>query len=99
TQGTLVDIGAGKEQRGFVALRHGWRATEDVAARAYVKYSDRDGSALVTGGPGVDDTRMVQAGFRMDWDKSGNDRITLQGDAYDAALGSMLRPEFTLGTL
>ncbi len=99
TQGTLVDIGTGNEQRGFVALRHGWQATEDVAARAYVKYSDRDESTLVSGGAAVDDTRMVQAGFRVDWNRSRSDRVTLQGDAYDAALGSMLRPEFTLGTL
>ncbi|HET6629324.1 MAG TPA: TonB-dependent receptor [Woeseiaceae bacterium] len=99
TQGTLVDVGAGNEHRGFLAVRHGWQPAEDIAARAYLEYSDSDASASMTGEDAFDDAHRIQAGFRMDWERTGRDRLTLQGDAYDAELGSLLRPEFTLGTL
>lgn len=99
TQGTLVDVGAGNEQRASIALRHGWQAAGDLAARAYLKYSDHDESLRAPGEDGVDDASRVQAGFRMDWDRSDSSTVTLQGDAYDAELGSLLRPGFTVGTL
>ena len=99
TRGTLVDAGAGNEQRASLALRHGWQAAEDVAARAYLKYRGHDESLRAPGEDGVDDGRMLQGGFRMDWERSDTGNVTLQGDVYDAELGAMLRPEFTVGTL
>jgi iron complex outermembrane receptor protein len=69
TQGTLIDVGAGNEERGFLGLRHGWHPADDVALRAYLKYSDRDQSQLSGGGQAFDEARMVQGGFRMDWNR------------------------------
>ena len=99
TQGTLVDVGAGNEQRASIAVRHGWEPADDIATRAYFEYRDHDESLRAPGQDGVDDGRMLQAGFRTDWERSGSGTVTLQGDAYDAKLGAMVRPEFTVGTL
>lgn len=99
TQGAVLDLGAGNENRGFGGLRVGWQPTEDVAARAYIKYSNRDASMLVTGEDGFDDWSALQGGFRADWNRRSDERLTLQGDVYVAELSDLLRPEFTLGTL
>ncbi len=99
TQGSMVEVAAGSETRRFAGLRHGWQAGADFAARAWVKYAESDASLEQTGEPGVDDARRGQAGFRVDWERSENDRLVFQGDAYAAELGDWLRPEFALGTL
>ncbi len=99
TQGALADIGTGNEVRGLVGLRYGWRPAADAAARVYFKYGMRDESLRPGGEDGVDDARRAQAGFRVDWDRGGGSTLTLQGDAYHAALGSLVRPEFALGEL
>jgi iron complex outermembrane receptor protein len=99
TQGALVDAGAGNELAGFAGLRYGWQMTDDIAARAYVKYLDQDASQMPSGQDGVDDWHFLQGGFRTDWEQSESDRITVQGDVYDASLSDLLRGDFTLGTL
>ncbi|HLU06661.1 MAG TPA: TonB-dependent receptor [Woeseiaceae bacterium] len=99
TKGSLVELGTGDEQQLSIGLRHGFSLTSDMAARTYLKYTDRDGSRSPSGEDGVDDVGMMQAGFRMDWERDANTRATLQGDIYDGELGSMLLGDFTLGTL
>ncbi|MEX2124184.1 MAG: TonB-dependent receptor [Woeseia sp.] len=99
TQGSLAELGAGNEHQGAVGLRHGWQVTENIAARAYLKHSDHDASESPTGGDGFDAWRRTQGGFRMDWERARDERITLQGDVYDAELSDLLRGDFTLGTL
>src|SRR5690606_41637111 len=75
----------------------GWRAGPAVAARAWVRSAEPGAPREQTGEPGVDDARRGQAGFRVDWERSENDRLVFQGDAYAAELGDWLRPEFALG--
>lgn len=99
TQGGLVQVGAGNEKQGFASVRYGWEPTESMAARAYLKYSDHDATELPDGEEAFDAWQSVQAGFRLDWDRSRKDRMTVQGDVYDADLGALLRGDFTLGTL
>jgi iron complex outermembrane receptor protein len=99
TQGALVDAGVGNEQAGFAGLRYGWQMSSDIAARAYVKYLDQDASETPSGQDGLDRWHFLQGGFRIDWERREADRITLQGDVYDASLSDLLRGDFTLGTL
>ncbi|HWM29610.1 MAG TPA: TonB-dependent receptor [Woeseiaceae bacterium] len=99
TQGSLVDIRAGNEERISADLRHGFKPAENIAARAYLKVTDRDASELPAGGNAFDEWQRVQGGFRLDWDRARDERITLQGDVYTAELSDLLRGDFTLGTL
>ena len=99
TRGLLVDAGAGDEQRALAAVRYGWDVNDDVAARAWVKYADRDAAVLADGGDAFDEWWTARAGFRVDWTMSDTEQFKIQGDVYDAELSDLLRGDFTLGTL
>ena len=81
TQGALVSLGAGNQER-TVAVRQGWKLGDDASMRVYAKgfrRGDTETAANVSTG---DSWRNRQAGFRADWGGQGNG-VTLQGDAYD----------------
>jgi iron complex outermembrane receptor protein len=99
TPGLHVEAGAGNEERAFAGLRYGWNVGNAAAARAYVKYADRDASQAPDGGDAFDGWQTSQAGFRVDWEPNATDRVKFQGDVYDATLSDLLRGDFTLGTL
>ena len=83
TQGTLVTSGIGTEENGFSSLRHGGKLGENIYYRAYAKYFNRDRAVYSNGDPANDSSDAIRQGFRIDWDKSEQDHITLQGDFYD----------------
>jgi len=87
TQGGLMVAGAGTEEQGFGAVRYGGKLGEDIHSRAYVKYFDRDSGVFSSGEDGADEWDVLRAGFRMDWQESGPDALTLQGDIYDGEAG------------
>jgi iron complex outermembrane receptor protein len=99
TNGAFVEAGGGNEERAFAGLRYGGTLGTAIAARAYVKYLDRDSSKDMSGGDGGDQTHMAQAGFRMDWGSAAADRFTVQGDAYQGQEAGVFLDAFTLGTL
>ncbi len=99
TSGAFLEAGGGNEERAFAGFRYGGTLGSDIAARAYVKYFDRDPSTQMSGAEGTDAARMAQAGFRMDWGSAGADRFTVQGDAYGGQVGGTFLDSFTLGTL
>jgi len=88
TQGGLVSVGGGTEERGFAAVRYGG-ALPDTRGhyRVYAKSFDRDGGVDAAGNDAADDWRAVRAGFRIDWTSTGPDTLTLQGDLYDGTSG------------
>lgn len=98
TQGGLLEIGGGNEERKFAGLRYGGQLG-NAAARAYIKQFARDASQQIDGDSGNDDWRMAQGGFRLDWQPVAVDRFTLQGDLYRGSEDGMFLDDFTLGTL
>ncbi|MCG3112674.1 MAG: TonB-dependent receptor [Candidatus Manganitrophus sp. SB1] len=86
TQGGLVTLGAGTEERGFGGVRYGGRSGEELHYRVYAKYFDRD-AGFHQDGVDFDDWRMGQAGFRTDLDITDRDAFTLQGDFYTGEAG------------
>jgi iron complex outermembrane recepter protein len=89
TQGGLIDAGVGGELRHSVAIRYGGRTAKGVYYRAYAKQFDRGDSVRSNGRDSNDAWRMVQAGFRADYDANANDTLTLQGDAYNGSVGQV----------
>jgi len=83
TQGGLLTFGGGSEERGFGAIRYGAKWGKDAYARVYAKSFRRDGQVTASGDDAPDDGRAGQAGFRVDWQQSGRDVITAQGDIYN----------------
>lgn len=87
THGSLVNTGIGTEEQGFGGARYGGKVGEDVNYRVYMKYFNRDNTETAGGTEGHDDWRMGRGGFRVDWDKGVNDKLTFQGDYYDGTAG------------
>jgi iron complex outermembrane receptor protein len=82
TQGTLVSAGAGTEDPGFVAMRHGGRIGRQTFYRAYAKYYKTEWSYLANGQHSQPPTDFFQTGFRIDSKLDADTSATLQGDVY-----------------
>jgi len=88
TQGTLVTGGMGTEEKGSSSLRHGGKLGENAYYRVYAKYFNLDEGIYANGDHANDRSDALREGFRIDWDKSEQDHITLQGDFYDGHSGA-----------
>ena len=81
TQGNLLTIGSGRVEQSTNRFRHGGMLGRNAAYRVYSQYQRR--SPLNTlFGPRGDPWSIGQGGFRLDWDPSERDALTLQGDLY-----------------
>ena len=90
TQGSLVQVSGGNEERVIAQLRHGMRISDNVSARTYLKYGDRDSSyAPDIDASANDDWQTRRAGFRVDGGIQ-NDTWTVQGDVYSNLLSQTL---------
>jgi len=87
THGLLASAGGGNEERGFAGLRYGGEVADGLNVRGYAKYFNRDGQQNSSGTGQEDDYDIGRAGFRMDWDATDQDLVTLQGDFYDGQAG------------
>jgi iron complex outermembrane receptor protein len=99
TQGGYGEILGGNEDRVIGGFRYGGRIGEAVAARAYLKYVERETSLSSDGGQAIDGTRMSRAGFRLDWDARDDDSFSVNGEAYAGETDGLFADEFTIGTL
>lgn len=89
SQGGLLEGGAGTELLGFGGARYGGELAPNVYFRVYAKYFERGESVTPSDQSAEDAWRMGQGGFRVDWDKSADVHLTLQGDLYK---GSVTQP-------
>ncbi len=99
TTGAFAEVGGGKEEQGLAGFRYGGTFGNGIAARGYVKAWDRDSLKDLTGADGVDQARLAQGGFRLDWSPNDVDRLTVQGDVYSGDEAGVFDDPFTLGTL
>ena len=86
TQGWFVSAGGGNEERAFVRARYGGAIADKGSYRVYGKYFRRDAAFHATT-DAYDAWHMAQGGFRTDWKLRGDDRLTVQGDAYSGRAG------------
>lgn len=84
TQGTLVSVTAGKDERNG-AVRYGGALANGGHYRAYAKYAAHDDTRTAAGRPVLTGWDRQQAGFRADWGDTARN-ITLQGDVVDGKL-------------
>jgi iron complex outermembrane recepter protein len=86
TQGTVVDAGVGSEDHVHTGVRHGGTIGTSAHYRAYAKFYDR-GPFFHPDGSDFDDSRMGQAGFRLDRPTADGRSLTVQGDVYVGEAG------------
>jgi len=89
TQGWLFSGGGGNLDRGFGEFRYGGSRGDDLSYRLYGQYLDDADSELLGGGNGRDDWQQGRGGFRVDWQPSRDNLLTVQGDAYDGNEGQV----------
>ncbi len=99
TQGGLTSVGAGSEERASGMFRYGGQAGSRAHYRAYLRHFDRDQLVDARGGPAADDWNVLRSGFRMDWDASPQDAISVHGDLFRGRNGQrinsfLLRPPY-----
>ena len=104
TQGTLLAGGAGQQERGSAAVRHGFRAGQALHARVFGRWFSRGALSYPSGRGAQDDWSMSRGGFRLDWRVNGRDALMLEGDLYRGATNDLLglgslTPPFSLSTL
>ena len=100
TQGGLLTLGGGNEERAFTTLRFGGALGEDLHYRVYAKGFLRDDAERLNGGAANDGWRMGQTGFRVDWTPAEN-VFTLQGNVYrgfEDSFYERLRPRAPFAT-
>jgi len=85
TQGMFGEAGGGTEERAYGSLRYGGRISRDATYRIWGKWFDRDQGFDPAGA--ADDWRSGRGGYRVDWDASCCDLVTVQGDAYRGSAG------------
>jgi iron complex outermembrane receptor protein len=79
TQGSLLTARIGSEEK-LGAFRYGTKMGKNAFGRFYVKRSQYDETRRTDGSSGDDAWDLNRAGFRIDWEKSQRDTLTLQGD-------------------
>lgn len=75
----LVTVTAGNDRK-ISAARMGGSLSDKAHYRIYAKYTEIDASRSVTGVSAKDGWNVGSTGFRIDWDKSSRDAITIQSD-------------------
>jgi iron complex outermembrane receptor protein len=82
TQGLYAEAGGGSQPQGFAGVRYGGALAPGTLFRVYGKFFDRGNEVLANGDSGADAWRQGRGGFRVDSERSAQDRLTVQGDFY-----------------
>ncbi len=91
TQGGLVTLTLGNEERAMVGVRQGGALGETAHYRLSGQFAERDSLVTPDGRDAGDDWRIGQGGFRLDWTPSTRDAVTVQGDLYHAGFDQNFR--------
>lgn len=82
TKGLFAEAATGTNLPGLGSLRYGGKITNDLTYRVFAT-GFKLGSVLDTNGTKVDDDwTMIKGGFRLDWNASENNKLSLQTNIY-----------------
>lgn len=96
TQGGRVSVTAGNEERSIVDARYGGKLGETAQYRLYGRQARRDGFVDLQGQDAGDDWMLQRGGFRLDWQPTGRDTVSVMGDVYDGEFDeNMVAPLLT----
>ncbi len=90
TRGTLVSASGGNVNQASLDLRYGGGDDKTFSYRVYAKGS-LTGPEFHSDDNQFDNQKRTQGGFRTDWDITGRDTLTVQGDAYDGVAGESMK--------
>lgn len=96
TQGGLVSVGAGRDDRPLAAARYGARQGERLHYRIFAKAFRRTGMQTEMGQPANDHWSAVRGGGRLEWQINQRDALTVHGNLYDGNAHESVNPAFPL---
>jgi iron complex outermembrane receptor protein len=100
TQGGLIQLGSGTEEKRFSGFRYGGKMGEDASYRIYAKYFKVNNSVFENTEEAKDGWSESRGGFRMDWNVKPDQSIKLQGDFYGGETGqTILIPVFSIRSI
>jgi iron complex outermembrane recepter protein len=82
TQGPLVMVAAGSEERVATSLRYGGSLNPDLHYRVFAKYFDRDGLVDTAGEDAPYGWQGLRGGFRLDWSPPTADTLRVDGSFF-----------------
>jgi iron complex outermembrane recepter protein len=83
TQGGLVVLGGGSQERGFGRVRFGGTRGDEITYRVHGMYFDRTAESR----DGYDGWHMFQGGIRTDWTPNPSQKLAVQADVYRGRAG------------
>src|ERR1700722_15439551 len=83
TPGALVTVGGGSSDRNITEDRYG-ASSGKLHYRIFTTEREENSSAEPPGNSALDGWNLVHGGFRTDTDLSSRDKLTVQGDLYEA---------------
>jgi iron complex outermembrane receptor protein len=88
TQGGLLEINSGSQERGSISMRYGGKLEDLGYYRLYAKGFDRTGLKLKsTSSTGLDSLEQQRVGGRADLNLSANDALSIQGEIFQGNYG------------
>jgi iron complex outermembrane receptor protein len=94
TQGLAVSAAAGNEERGAGAVRYGGSAGDGISYRTYADYFQDGPLSTATGQAAHDRWDTAQGGGRLDWEISGRDTLSVEGDIYRGGAQETVYPDY-----
>jgi len=85
TQGLFVEGGAGNSMPGYGSIRYGGKLTNDLSYRVYGTGFKMASTVDTNGVNAKDQWAMLQGGFRLDWNASEKDKVSLQSNIYNGS--------------
>jgi iron complex outermembrane receptor protein len=85
TQVLFAEAAAGSQLRSLGSLRYGGQIANGLTYRVYGTAFKRENTYLIDGQGANDYWALGKGGFRMDWETSDKNLLTLQGDIYEAS--------------
>ena len=97
SQGNLVSVAAGNEDRLITAYRYGGKISDQLGFRISGKLANRDDSVVRgIGGDSEDEWRLGRTSMRLDYQRNARDSFTLSSDLYKGDVGSRVRVDSAL---
>lgn len=79
-QGLYVSAARGSQLHDQVTARYGGAIGSNITYRIFVQREDRDPTLLYNGKNNTDKWNRNQGGFRLDWNASGKDKLSFEGN-------------------
>ncbi|MBN2011603.1 TonB-dependent receptor [candidate division KSB1 bacterium] len=91
TQGTLFQIGGGKEEQFFCNVRYGGTLFNNLAYRIYGKYQKHDALVDSSDQRASDKWDMTRIGMRLDWSGKSKNKMTVISEINNGTVGQLYR--------